>query len=313
MSLASYLVHAHSSWNIPAPSCSNQPKGFPGTIQEGPFRYREEGLRSLDQAIADAKAQGLRVILTLANNWEDLGGLDRYAQWAHLAHDDFFSDAQMQSWYKDYASMLARRINTFTGVAYRDEPAILAVEVANELRCVSCRGTQRLQDTVAELARHLKQVFPRHLISDGGEGFDDDATLYPGLTNLYAVRGDEGASYSKLASIPELDLLSHHFYPLSWGLNTGSDTQLWIDKHQTIAAAAGKVGYLGEYGLDLADAQRAPLFDAWLQRFFGHNSGLLGVYWPLHLSGNQGPSGPDTYYREDPLTQEVLSSWGQAL
>ena len=58
----------------------------------------------------------------------------------------------MKQWWKDYASMLVDRVNTFTGVAYRDEPAILAWEIGNELRCASCRGTTALPDTVRELA-----------------------------------------------------------------------------------------------------------------------------------------------------------------
>ena len=38
-------------------------------------------------------------------------------------------------------------------------------------------------------------------MSDGGEGFDDDPNVYPGLSNTYAVRGDEGSSFSKLAAV----------------------------------------------------------------------------------------------------------------
>lgn len=286
---------------------------YHGTIQEGPYAYRESGLSALDQAIAEAKERGLRIILVLANNWADLGGLDRYAAWAGKSHDDFFSNAEMQAWYQDYASMLARRVNTFTGIAYRDEPALLAIEIANELRCSSCRGTQRLQETVATLARHLKQVFPNHLIADGGEGFDDNASLYPGLSHPYAVSGGEGASFSKLCDIPELDLVSHHFYPLAWRLHPSRDAEVWIDRHQALAEVAGKVAYLGEYGLDQEDAQRAPVYEAWLQRYFSHHRGALGLYWPLHVSGAEGPPGKDTFFREDPLTQSVLSRWGQAL
>ena len=85
----------------------------------------------------------------LVNNWGEYGGLPAYAAWASATlggtyeHDDFFSNAQMKQWWKDYAYTLATRVNTFTGVAYRDEPAILAWEIGNELRCSSCAGTTR--------------------------------------------------------------------------------------------------------------------------------------------------------------------------
>ena len=94
--------------------------------------FREEGLRGLDQAVWEAKRRGIRLILPLVNNWAEYGGLPAYATWAAklygspVSRDDFYRDAQMQQWWKDYAFMLVNRVNSFTGIRYRDEPAILA-------------------------------------------------------------------------------------------------------------------------------------------------------------------------------------------
>src|SRR5207237_4177976 len=52
------------------------------SIQPAAGTYREEGLQALDQSIAEAKARGLRAIVTLVDNWSNYGGLDAYAQWA---------------------------------------------------------------------------------------------------------------------------------------------------------------------------------------------------------------------------------------
>ena len=79
---------------------------------------------------------------------------------------------------------------------------MLAWEIANELRCPSCRGTTRSLDTIAALARHLRATGARQLIADGGEGFDDAFEQYLGITNRYAVRGDEGMSFSRMAASP---------------------------------------------------------------------------------------------------------------
>ena len=198
--------------------------------------FREEGLRGLDQAVWEAKRRGIRLILPLVNNWAEYGGIPAYAAWASelygspVTHDDFFRDAQMKQWWKDYASMLVDRVNTFTGVRYRDEPAILAWEIGNEMRCASCAGTTALPDTVAELAGFLKQIAPNQLIADGGDGFDDDPDPYIGLTNYYAVRGDDGCSFSRLARIDALDMLSYHFYPRDYGFSTPRDAELWIER-----------------------------------------------------------------------------------
>ena len=281
--------------------------------------FREEGLRGLDQAVWEAKRRGIRLVIPLVNNWSEYGGLPAYAAWASKAfggtytHDDFFSSAQMKQWWKDYVYMLVNRVNTFTGIAYKDEPAILAWEVGNELRCQTCRGTTALVDTVAELATFLKQLAPKQLVSDGGDGFDDDPTPYVGLSNLYAVRGDEGASFSKLARVEALDMLSYHFYPRNYGFSTALDAQIWIERHQAIAMIAGKVAYLGECGFVAPDAERAQSYDAWLRSLFALSGGQLGLFWQLSPAGRTNNDGFAVYSRRDNATAWILSRWGRAL
>jgi mannan endo-1,4-beta-mannosidase len=289
------------------------------TIRNGPHDFRESGLRGLDQAIWEAKRRGIRVIIPLVNNWADYGGLTAYASWASKedgvvhTHDDFFHDARLRQWWKDYVTMLAARVNTFTGVAYRDEPAILAWEVGNELRCSTCRGTTHYVDTVRELAAFLRYEFPRHLIADGGEGFDDDPDAYAGLSNDYPVRGDEGTSFSKLATLGELDLLSYHYYPRSYGLVSAGDTRLWISRHQAIGAVYGKVAYLGECGTVEPDAERAVRYDAWLSHLFDESGGPLGLMWQLLPDVRQPNDEFSVYTHRDRATAWILSRWGALL
>jgi mannan endo-1,4-beta-mannosidase len=281
--------------------------------------FREEGLRGLDEAVWEAKRRGIRLVIPLVNNWNEYGGLPAYAVWASktfggaYTHDDFFTNAQMKQWWKDYVYMLLNRVNTFTGVAYKDEPAILAWEVANELRCQSCRGTTALVDTVSELATFLKQLAPNQLVSDGGDGFDDDPTLYEGLSNLYAVRGDEGASFSKLSRVGALDMLSYHFYPRNYGFTTARDAEIWIERHQAIAMITGKVAYLGECGLAGPDVERAQSYDAWLRSLFRLAGGQLGIFWQLSPAGRLDNDGLAVYSRRDNATAWILSRWGRAV
>jgi mannan endo-1,4-beta-mannosidase len=289
------------------------------SIRKTPNNYQENGLRGLDQAIWEAKRRGIRVIVPLVNNWADYGGLPAYAAWATRedgivhAHDDFFSDARIRQWWKDYVAFLAVRVNTFTGIAYKDEPAILAWEIGNEFRCRSCRGTSRLADIIGELAAFLRSVMPNHLIADGGEGFDDRPGLYLGLSNGYPIRGDEGGSFSKLAAIDELDMVSYHLYPRSYGLESPRDTEIWIERHQAIASVFGKVAYLGECGYEASDADRADSYDAWLRHLFDENGGPIGLMWQLLPNARLANDQFSVRSRKDRATAWILSRWGASL
>jgi mannan endo-1,4-beta-mannosidase len=290
------------------------------SIRHDPWSgFREEGLRGLDQAVFEAKRRGIRVIIPLVNNWGEYGGLPAYAAWASrlsrgpVAHDDFFVSPLMKQWWKDYAYMLANRVNSFTGIAYKDEPAILAWEIGNELRCQGCRGSSKLPDTVRELAAFLRPIVPHQLISDGGDGFDDNPPAYLGLSNLYAVRGDEGASFTKMAAIDELDMLSYHFYPHNYGLTTARDAQIWIERHQAIGAASGKVAYLGECGFVAPDTERAQSYDQWLRQLFQTSGAPLGLFWQLSPAGRLNNDGYAVYSRRDDATAWILARWGKAL
>jgi hypothetical protein len=234
----------------------------PAAIHLRPGVFCEPNLAALDQAVAEAKARNIRLIVYLTNNFTAYGGKRRYVQW-RMGPDSnpteeqlgmFYTDAMIREWFRNYLTMLLNRRNTVTGALYKDEPAIMAWELGNELRnktSVASERARRADELLAwtrEMAGHIKSIDRNHLVADGGEGFDDVPTNYPGLSNQYAVRGDESCSYSRLAREPLIDLLSYHLYPASWGLNDAGDVEIWIRAHEQLARAAGKAAYLGEFG-----------------------------------------------------------------
>jgi mannan endo-1,4-beta-mannosidase len=111
--------------------------------------FCEQSLEGLDLVVAGAKARGLRLILPLLNYWRDYGGMDVYNAWCghdagcreeeEVARASFYSCPRCRAAFVAAVAALTARVNTRTGVRYRDEPTIMAWELCNEAR-FTCLG-----------------------------------------------------------------------------------------------------------------------------------------------------------------------------
>jgi len=230
-------------------------------IQTLPGVYNEEALQNLDLVIAKGKQRGLLFILPFINYWDELGGICQYNTWAGAENpsvnmDFFLNNEQTQKWYRDYIYMLLNRVNTFTGVAYKDEPAILSWQIMNEGRNKG-QNPEILRDWYREIAQYIKSIAPDQLLGTGEEGFDDGTpSIYSvhDYSNTYVLRADEGTSYILNTSIPEIDYGNAHWYPTEFGFGFEITNDLltaqnaWITDHIRIAKIEGKPFILGEYG-----------------------------------------------------------------
>ena len=245
-------------------------------IQTSPGVYSESALRDLDRVIAKGKDRGIKFIIPFVNYWDELGGICQYNTWAGASNpstnmDFFISNSQTQKWFKDYISMLLNRVNTVTGVAYKDEPAIFAWQIMNEGRN---RGQHHnvLRNWYQEIAQHIKSIDPNHLVSTGEEGFDEGTPSQYSVdqySNTYVLRANEGTSYIANTSIPEIDFGSAHWYPGEFGFGSTVNENLlkaqraWLSDHQKIAQNAGKPFYIGEFGLaGWGDDRVKEMYDA---------------------------------------------------
>ena len=67
--------------------------------------------QALDYAIYQAEQNGVRLLLTLVNNWEDYGGKPQYVAWAKAAGenvsdaDDFFRNSKCREYYKNHVKV----------------------------------------------------------------------------------------------------------------------------------------------------------------------------------------------------------------
>jgi mannan endo-1,4-beta-mannosidase len=287
----------------------------PAAILEGPGKFRQQGLLAMDESISMAKDRGFRVILKLTNYWSAYGGVPRWVEW-HLGrpvHQSechlFYTNPELRAQFKEYVQAVLERKNSFTGIAYRDEPAILAWELGNELR--NPGDTDQLHIWSEDIANFIKHNAPRQLVADGGEGFDHQPHLWPNLSSAYPVDGSEGARYSDLIHIDAIDLFSYHLYPHAWSMNDAQDVEVWIRGHEELAKSQGKASYMGEFGKrDLSDPERAAIYDQWLAMI--KVSGCAGsLVWQLVPNAMHDAEGYQIHASTDRATFEVLRRYGK--
>lgn len=104
-------------------------------MQPRPGIYDESGFSKLDYAIYKAGQTGIKLVIPFVNNWDDFGGMNQYVRWFQAdGHDAFYTHPDIKEAYKNYVSYMLNRVNTYNGVKYKDDPAIMAWELANEPR-----------------------------------------------------------------------------------------------------------------------------------------------------------------------------------
>ncbi len=223
------------------------------------------GLQMLDYAIASAQTHNIKLILPLINNWSAFGGIDQYDTWYGLPdHDSFYTNASTQAAYKNWASTLINRVNTVTGVTYKNDPTIMAWELANEPRCggsgnlptsSSCTTTT-ITTWANTMSTYIKSLDPNHLVSVGDEGFFNRGG------SDWPYSGGEGIDDSALAALPNIDFITYHLYPTSWGETDAWGNQ-WISDHIALSNQVGKPALLEEFGLP-SGTDRTTYYQQWL-------------------------------------------------
>jgi mannan endo-1,4-beta-mannosidase len=233
----------------------------------------ENGLERLDHLIAGAERAGIRLILPLVNHWPDFGGMDRYVEWFEAAsRDAFYTDPAIRGAYQSYVEQVLTRINTVTGRPYKDEPSILAWELANEPRCDCSDGGAILIEWVGEMSRWIKQNDPNHLLGVGDEGF-------------FGKHGVDCAAYLE---VPDIDFGTFHLYPQAWKQRDPLNFGLrWIEQHLAAGRSAGKPMLLEEYGMTVggprglsSTSEREDIYRAWLRAILEHE-GAGDLAWML--------------------------------
>jgi mannan endo-1,4-beta-mannosidase len=276
-----------------------------------------DGLKQLDYVIYRAGQLGIKLVIPLTNNWADFGGMDQYVRWrGGLYHDQFYTDPVIGGWYKAWIHHVMSRVNSYTGVAYANDPTIMAWELANEPRCggsgvyprsAEC-NTQTLLSWADDVSRFIRKEDKRHLISVGDEGF----YCVAGATDWTENCG-EGVDTLALARLPKVDIASFHLYPDGWG-KTAAWGKEWIERHIRDGRRIDRAPILGEFGWRDAST-RNPTYKAWTDAVLGER-GAGALYWMLAARQDDGSLYPDydgfTVYAGSPVF-EAFGNFGEMM
>ncbi|ONK61418.1 uncharacterized protein A4U43_C08F29700 [Asparagus officinalis] len=300
-------------------------------LQTSPGVYNEDMFKALDWVVSEAGKNGIRLIMSLVNNYPNFGGRTQYVQWAKEggqslnSDDDFYTNDVVKGYYKNHIMTVLTRNNTITGVVYKDDPAIFAWELINEPRCESDTSGKTLQAWIGEMASYVKSIDTNHLVEIGGEGFygasmPDRKALNP-YASLY------GTDFVPNNQVPEIDFATIHAYPDSWLPGKSDKDQQtfmsnWTQAHiQDTAQLLKKPLVIGEFGKSLngsSEAQRDALFwvayDAvyYSAKAGGPLSG--GLFWNLLGPGmDELRDGYEVIFPEEPSTGSVIDQQSQRI
>lgn len=267
----------------------------------------ETGLRKLDVTLVTAATFGIRLIITMSNNWDDYGGIDQSLKWESLInasysdplHDDFFDRPWQMQTHVAWMSTLVNRRNSVTGVIYKDDPTIFAWELMNEPRCegsgyykssnkcalVGAKpASLKILPWVATMSAALKALDSNHLIAVGDEGFLCEP--YDESRSFYTDCG-AGTDFSAFTALPDIDFASMHVYPDNYHFSYEWAVE-WVQNHTQLARAAGKPNVVGEFNVRSTN-QSAVLRD-WTSSFLGGD--LAGdLSWMLCGRDSKSPNG----------------------
>jgi len=207
--------------------------------------FNQVALQHIDYAIQSAHTHGIRLIIPLVDNWHYYhGGKHTFTDWRGISDENqFYTNPQVISDFEQYVSVLLNHVNTYTGIAYKNDPTIMTWELGNELSAPA--------SWVQLMANYIKSIDPQHLVMDGNyEQADETTNFLPDL------------------SIPAIDMYTGHYYP---------PTASTFLKEAQQTYAANKVFVVGEFDWNIFTPTAINNFLKLIQ-----NSTASGdLYWSL--------------------------------
>jgi mannan endo-1,4-beta-mannosidase len=277
-------------------------------FQAGPNIWLEESFIHLDKVLDLAAQNGIKLIMTLSNNWHDYGGMTMYLYWAGVQkepltydyRDEFYQNPKCIQWYKNFITRLITRTNSINGRRYIDDPTIFAWELVNETT-VTERHKDWQYQWIKQMTEYIQALDKNHLVSAGMHGYNNPW---------------EREQWRRVCSLPSVDYCDAHFYPTGYGkIKAEQDLRDYIDDRIQLAQyGIKKPMVFGEFGFAKSDMpwlgqDREHWFDVVFDEVERDN-GNAALFWIY--TGRPDPShGVSWTAPEDEPIRQVLQKWSE--
>lgn len=234
--------------------------GPPIQPQQGIFD--ENVLEGLDQMLVEMGKRKMTAVIYLSNNWEWSGGFLQYLRWNHEIKDSiyrakmewddmrdeiskFYTCEKCINDYLGQVKKVVNRVNSVTKKKYKNDPVIMAWQIANEPRPMRPAAIEGYKKFIKQTAVLIKSLDKNHLLSIGTEG-------YIGTENAQV--------FEEIHSNPKIDYLTIHIWPKNWAWYNGiidqqkTDTIIktsmnYINFHEEISLKLNKPLVIEEFGM----------------------------------------------------------------
>jgi len=223
--------------------------GWEGVVWPTRGVTMEENFASMDYAVLKAGELGIRLIVPLTDEWNYFhGGIHDFLGWRGLSklegvegncvcnmdqhlQDEFYTNEDVVADFKEYIGVILNHVNPMTGVAYKDDPTIMAWETGNELYYPTVEWTMDIANYIKVGLGAKQLVMDGRMVSRTGFNPELDDPLIAAL-------------YSDV-----VDIVSDHFYPMSVSkLRENSKKSV---EQLNLPYVVGEIGWTSQGGQDV--------------------------------------------------------------
>lgn len=246
-------------------------------IQEKPGVYNEDLLKGLDFVLAEMGKRGMYAVIYLNNFWQWSGGMSQYQGWTNKSKvidpdagdswndfmaqsASFYYNEAAQEAYRAHIKKLVNRQNTINKKLYKNDPTIMAWQLANEPRPGSdgensVKNRSVFVKWVDQTAAYIHSIDPNHLVTTGSEG--------------KAGSNQDESLFVEAHSSKNIDYATFHLWIKNWGwykCDKAEETYPeaekkavnYIQTHIDLAKKLNKPITMEEFGVDRDNCSLVP-------------------------------------------------------